>query len=103
MIHPARLHLLPAKEAPVVVVVRRKPSRLFHIIRVNTDKGTYEEGAWFTGKLYAMRCDVSFDGNWFVYLALGGKGQTWNGISMLPRLTCIAESNNLGTWFGGGY
>jgi hypothetical protein len=57
---PARLHLLPAKEAPLVVAIRRKPSRLFHIIRINTKTGTYEEGAWFTGKLYAMRCDVSF-------------------------------------------
>ena len=59
---PARLHLLPAKKAPIVVVIRRKPSRLFHIIRVNTKNGTYEQGAWFTGKLYANRCDVSFDG-----------------------------------------
>jgi hypothetical protein len=100
---PARIHLLPAKEAPVVVVIRRKPSRLFHVIRINTETGSYEQGAWFTGKLYAMRCDVSFDGNWFVYLALGAKGQTWNGISMLPRLACVAESENLGTWFGGGY
>jgi hypothetical protein len=100
---PARIHLLPAKEAPMVVVIRRKPSRLFHIIRINTKTGTYEEGAWFNGRIYAMRCDVSFDGNWFVYLALGGKGQSWNGISMLPRLTCVAEGENMGTWYGGGY
>jgi hypothetical protein len=78
MVNPARIHLLPAKEAPVVVIIRRKPSRLFHIVRIDTETGTYQRGSL---KLYANRCDVSFDGNWFVYLALGGKGQSWNGIS----------------------
>ena len=36
--------------------------------------GKYEQGAWFNGKLYARRCDVSFDGDWLVYLAMGGGG-----------------------------
>lgn len=100
---PARMHLLPAKEAPVVVVLRRKPSRLYHVVRINTKTGKWEQGSWFTGRLYSMRCDVSFDGNWLVYLALGAKGESWNGISMLPRLTSVAEGANMGTWNGGGY
>ena len=50
-----------------------------------------------------MRCDVSFDGNWLVYLALGTRGNTWNAVSELPRLTAVAESKNMGTWYGGGY
>ena len=60
-------------------------------------------GSWFSGKLYPMRCDISFDGKWLVYLAMGAKGNTWNGISELPRLTCAAEGTNLGAWFGGGF
>jgi hypothetical protein len=100
---PARIHLLPAAKAPVVIVVRRKPSRLFHIIRVDTDTGKAEHGAWFTGHLYPMRSDVSFDGKWFVYLALGKFGKTWNAVSELPRLTAVAEGENRGTWYGGGY
>ncbi len=100
---PARIHLLPAKNAPIVVVLRRKPSRLYHVVRINTRTGAYEQGSWFTGRLYSMRCDVSFDGNWLVYLALGAKGQSWNGISLLPRLTTVAEGSNVGTWNGGGY
>lgn len=95
--------MLPAKEAPVVVVLRRKPSRLYHVIRINTKTATCEEGSWFTGRLYEKRCDVSFDGKWFVYLALGAKGESWNGISLLPRLTTVAEGANMGTWNGGGY
>jgi hypothetical protein len=100
---PARIHLLPAAKAPMVVVIRRKPSKLFHIIRVDTVTGKAEHGAWFDGRLYPGRCDVSFDGNWFIYLALGARGNTWNAVSKLPRLTAIAESRNMGTYFGGGY
>jgi len=101
---PARIHLLPAAKAPVVVVIRRKPSKLFHIIRVDTVTGKAEHGAWFNGKLYPGRCDVSFDGNWMVYLAMGGRGKTWSAICKLPRLTAAAEGGeNLGTWYGGGY
>ena len=94
---PARIHLLPAAKAPVVIVVRRKPSKLFHIIRVDTVTGRAEQGAWFTGKLYPMRCDVSFDGEWLVYLAMGGRGNTWNGVSKLPRLTSSAPYHQK-TW-----
>lgn len=86
-----------------MVVLRRKPSRLYHVIRINTKYGSWEQGSWFRGRLYEKRCDVSFDGNWLVYLALGAKGQSWNGISMLPRLATVAEGANMGTWNGGGF
>lgn len=35
--HRSRIHLLAAKEAPVVVILQRKHSKLFHIITVNTE------------------------------------------------------------------
>ena len=50
-----------------------------------------------------MRCDVSFDGDWLVYLAMGAGGKTWNAVSRLPRLTAVAEAESIGTYFGGGY
>ena len=100
---PARIHLLPAKESPYVLVIRRKPSKRFHIIRWNTKLDTLEHGSWFNGKLYPKRCDISFDGQWMVYLALGGSGDIWNGICRLPYLRTIAEGPNIGTWNGGGY
>ena|SRR5437762_157245 len=99
----ARIHLLPAKEAPYVVIVRRKPSKTFHIIRWNTEKDEFEHGSWFRGKLYPMRSDVSFDGQWMVYLAMGDGGNTWNGCCRLPFLKTYLEGENFGTWNGGGY
>ncbi len=99
---PARIHLLPAMEAPVVVVIRRKPSKCFHIVRWNTKTDVLEYGSWFHGKLYSQRCDVSFDGRWMVYLAMGAHGSTWNGVCQLPFLKTSLTGGNLGSWNGGG-
>jgi hypothetical protein len=99
----ARIHLLPARSAPIVCIVRRKPSKSFHIIRWNTSTDHFEHGGWLRGKLYVMRCDVSFDGNWMVFLAMGAAGTAWNGICKLPWLNTPYEFRSEGTSFGGGY
>ncbi len=100
---PARIHLLPAAEAPIVAILRRKPSKRFHIIKWNTQTDAIEHGSWFVGKLYPKRCDVSFDGAFMVYLAMGADGTTWNGLCRLPWLKTVFEATNRGTWNGGGY
>lgn len=99
----ARIHLLPAKAAPYVVILRRKPSKTFHVIRWNTETDTLEQGSWFNGHLYVTRCDVSFDGQWMVYLARGASGTTWNGVCRLPFLKTHLEVEAPDTWGGGGY
>lgn len=100
---PARIRLLPARAAPFVVIVRRQPSRRFHIVRWNTETGEAEHGSWFEGRIYTLRSDVSFDGQWMVYLAMGSNAQTWNGVCRLPFLKTELEGSNMGAWFGGGY
>jgi len=99
----ARIHLLPAKEAPYVVIIRRKPSKTFHIIRWNVEQDEFEHGSWFTGHIYVYRSDVSFDGKWMVYLARGARGTTWNGVCLLPYLKTYLEADAPDTWGGGGY
>jgi len=69
----------------------------------NTETDDIEHGSWFRGKLYPMRSDVSFDGTWMVYLAMGTSGETWSGLCKVPWLKTIRHSPNRGTWFGGGY
>ena len=101
--YKSRIHLLVAKNAPTVVIVQRKRAKLFHIVLVDADKRRIEEGSWFRGKLYALRCDVSFDGKHMVYLAMGSGGNTWNGVCRLPWLATQTEAENMGAWFGGGY
>lgn len=100
---PARIHLLPAKSAPYVVVIRRKPTRWFHVLRWNTETDLIEQGSWFKGTLYPERADVSFDGHWMVYLALGADMDAWTGLCHPPWLKTVIEVSNFGTRFGGGY
>jgi hypothetical protein len=98
----SRIHLLVAKHAPTVVILQRKRAKLFHVVTVDA-KRQVEEGSWFRGKLYMLRCDVSFDGKHMVYLAMGSTGATWNGVCRLPWLSTLTEADNMGAWFGGGY
>jgi hypothetical protein len=80
----SRIHLLAARSAPALVVLQRKRSKLFHVIVIDTGTLRITEGSWFRGKLYPLRCDVSFDGRFMVYLAMGASGKTCNGICRLP-------------------
>lgn len=99
---PPRLHILAARTEPVAVILRRGPSKWCHVLRYRTDTDELEHGSWFRGRIYQFRCDLSDDGRYMVYLAMGDKGQTWNGVCEPPRLTCLAQWPTLGTWFGGG-
>lgn len=101
-IPPPRLHLIPALSVPVAVILRRKPSKLYHVMLWHTSKDSIEHGSWFRGRLYDGRCDLSPDGRWMVYLAMGSNGQVWNGLCNPPSLTCALQSRNVGTWAGSG-
>ncbi len=100
---PARIHLLPAKESPRVVVIRRKPSKWFHILLWDTERDELASGSWFNGKLYWENCDLSFDGHWMAYFAMGARAQTWTAVCRPPWLKAVAEIECHGANGGGGY
>ncbi|MFK7883914.1 MAG: hypothetical protein AB8F26_07015, partial [Phycisphaerales bacterium] len=93
---------MTARTEPVAVILRRGPSDWFHVLRYRTDTDEVEHGSWFRGRIYQLRCDVSDDGHYMVYLAMGARGETWNGVCKPPRLKCLAQWETYGTWFGGG-
>ena len=97
----ARIHVLGAKEAPVAVIVRRKPSRTWHILKWDLLSDELTPGSWFHGKLYPLRSDLSWDGRLMSYLAMGSSGDIWNGLCEVPFLKTVAEWKNTGTWNGG--
>jgi hypothetical protein len=99
----ARLHILRAHGSSKAVIIRRKPSKCVHIISWDTDSDALEYGSWFSGRIYSERCDLSWDGHWMVYLAMGSGGDTWNGICAPPWLRTVADVPNMGTWAGGGF
>jgi hypothetical protein len=101
--YKSRIHLLAARESPVIAILQRKRAKLFHVIAIDTKTLRITEGSWFRGKLYPKRCDLSFDGKFMVYLAMGASGKTWNGLCCIPWLTTVIDAENTGTWNGGGY
>src|SRR2546426_7651719 len=98
---PARIHLIPAKNAPLTLVLRRKPSRVFNVFLWNTDSNQLQCGSRFKGKLYVEDCDLSYDGKWMTYEAIGDNGNSWSGLCQPPYLRTLAEGNH-GPGIGGG-
>ena len=90
-----RIFAIPAREAPVVAVLRRGPSDWWHIGRWWLEPMEYEPGAWFKGSLYPQKCDVSPNGKWLAYSALREPadwpaGSIYEAISRLPWLTALS-------------
>jgi hypothetical protein len=105
------LSVVFARQAPVAVILRRGPTLRVQQILWNTADDTFEEGHWFHGRVHANRCDVSPDGNYFIYFATkysarqGAKpaGCTWTAVSRPPWYTALALwTNGNTTYFGGG-
>ncbi len=90
-------------------MLRRGPTNLVHVFSWNREDDTFTEGPWFKGKIYADRSDLSPDGRFLLYFAMGGlksaipmTGGTWTAISRPPSLTAIALWGQGDTWGGGG-
>lgn len=99
-----RLHLLVARAAPRILIIRRGPSRVYHLALWRTDSDTVEHGSWFRGQLYFHRCDLSWDGEWLVYFAMGPTRQhySWTAVSRPPWVRAELFYPKSDTWNGGG-
>jgi hypothetical protein len=97
----SRVHILAAREAPILVVLQRKRAKLFHVVTIDTETREVSEGSWFRGVIYALQSDVSFDGKFMVYLARGKNRATWSGVCRLPWLKTLVHVESPLT--GGGY
>jgi hypothetical protein len=104
---PPQLFVILAKRAHEAVIFRRGPTRWYHVIRWNTRDDTFHRGAWFKGRIYPERCDLSPDGELLLYFVhQGGRLRTdytdaWTGISRNPWLTALGLWPQ-GTTYGGG-
>jgi hypothetical protein len=108
MVPPScRLFVIPARDAPPAIILRRGPSRWYHTILWDMERDTFREGAWFRGRIYEEKCDLSPDGMLLVYFAFKGirLGETivdsWTAISRPPWLHALVIWPQ-GTTYGGG-
>jgi hypothetical protein len=96
-----------ARDAHVAVVIRRGPTSWTQITLWDTDRDVFTEGSWFRGRIYEEKCDLSPDGQLFVYAAFkGGRFSTsytdsWTAVSRPPWLHALALWP-FGTTYGGG-
>ena len=104
---PPRLFGIPARDAPVVAVLRRGPTDWCQVGRWDVGAApSYRPGSWLHGTLYPQRCDVSPDGRYLSYFALvpyadWAPGPTYLAVSRLPWLTALAAWGTGGTWTSG--
>lgn len=103
------MYLLFARDAPRAVILLRGPSNWYHVVRWHTADDSFEHGAWFRGRIYEERCDLSPDGELLVYFALQGSrwgtgyGGSWTAVSRAPWLHALTLWPQGDTWSGGGY
>ena len=102
-----RLFVIPARDEPVAVILRRGPAAWYHVILWETRRDVFTPGAWFKGRIYEDKCDLSPDGKLFVYFVhQGSRGSTpfthaWTAISRPPWLHALVVWPQ-GTTYGGG-
>lgn len=96
-----------ARDARIAVVVRRGPASWARLILWHTSSDEFIPGAWFRGRIYESKCDVSPDGQLFVYAAFQGRRigtsytQSWTAVSRPPWLHALVLWP-MGTTYGGG-
>ena len=98
------LFCIIARDGRSAVVLRRGPSKQVQLIRWWLKSDTFEEGQWFKGRIYERRCDLSPNGDRFVYFAqdFGRAPGSWTAISKPPYLTALILWAKGDCWGGGG-
>ncbi len=90
-----RIFCIPATASPILAVLSRGPSSWYHVGLWNVEDWTHEPGAWFRGRLFPQKCDLSPDGRWLAYSAHQPSarwpaGTIYEAISRLPWLHALA-------------
>ncbi len=107
LVPPPRLFVIAAKRSPRAVVVRRGPASWTQLTLWETDRDHFTGGAWFRGRIYAEKCDLSPDGQLFLYSAFQGSRalsrvtDSYTALSRPPWLYALALWP-MGTTYGGG-
>jgi hypothetical protein len=91
----ARVHPILARKANTAVIIRRGPSKSVCTILWDRARDEFILGQWFKGRIYERRCDLSPDGEHFIYFAMNGKWSgpvkgSWTAISRAPYLKALA-------------
>ncbi|MEX2141455.1 MAG: hypothetical protein WD894_19470 [Pirellulales bacterium] len=102
-----KLFVIPARDEPTAIILRRGPSDWYHLIQWHTRRDAFAQGAWFKGRIYGEKCDLSPDGRLLVHFVLKGSrsgtafSHAWTAVSRPPWLHALVLWPQ-GTTYGGG-
>ncbi|MSP40182.1 MAG: hypothetical protein EXR70_16970 [Deltaproteobacteria bacterium] len=103
---PARLDVILAPKARRAVVLRRGPAKQVCTVGWDLSSDSFELGQWIEGRIHAYCCDLSADGEYFVYWIMKGHNHQgdydWTAISRVPYLKAIARWKSSAGLPGGG-
>src|SRR5689334_4520370 len=89
-----RLWLMPASEAPIVAVIRRRPAKRWHILAINTETRQLAPGTWHSGSFYPLQSDVSPNGRMMTCMMGYGLGR---GVVSIPEMRWVVRWSDLGS------
>ncbi|NNJ27599.1 hypothetical protein [Alienimonas chondri] len=106
------LFVLTAADADRAVILRRGPSKWFHVIAWDTARDSFEHGAWLKGNIWRPYCALSADGElllaavWQYQKRDTSFTEGWTALSRAPWLKALTlwpnrRTMNLGGWFDG--
>ena len=102
-----RLHLFFASDNDRALILRQGPSKHYRMILWHRDTDTFEDGQWIKQRVYLDWCDLSPDGQHFIYFTLNGHWSdqsegAYSVISRPPYFTALSLFPEGSTWGGGG-
>lgn len=97
---PARLHVLLAREAPIGLVIRHGPMHQVRTVLWDRRNDQFTLGQWLKGRIYEDGCDISPDGQHWIYGVDKGwqfdNLRYWTAVSRVPYLKALAFYPELG-------
>ena len=103
-----RIFGILARQAPVIAIFRRGPSKQVALLEWNLDTNRVELGQWLKGRIYERRADLSPDGRTLIYFAANHRwssdrlGGSWTAVSRMPYLRAMHLYAWGHCWNGGG-
>jgi hypothetical protein len=111
MNHTPKVRGFLASEKCRGLFLYRRTNKTTYLISFNYEKkkDRLSLGSGFYGKLYPNRCDISPDGEDFIYFAMGSslrkygaKYTCWTAVCKLPEIKAYLFIGQNDTWGGGG-
>jgi len=104
---PPRLFIIPSSAVDQAIVFRRGPTSWYHLLKWDMTNDSFDSGAWFRGRIYPEKCDLSADGKLLLSFVHQGRkvgttySDSWTAISRSPWLVALGLWPQ-GTTYGGG-